>query len=129
MNLRHRLCALLLLALWLPYYGHCVQPHCAGTEVAEECCDHLTDGESHHDDHHAPCADCHQHDPAPVSQLTLKVIPAPVLSDLAQWLAVLVDEVREVNPPVSLIVTEVATAPPLPVLLVRTALPVRGPSA
>jgi hypothetical protein len=127
-NLRHRLCALLLMVLWLPYYGHCVQPHCAGAEIAEECCDHHGNGESHHDDH-SPCADCHQHDPAPVTSLTLKVIPAPAYSDLAQWLVVLVEEAREVRPPTPLFVSEAGPAPPLPVLLVRTALPVRGPSA
>jgi len=61
--------------------------------------------------------------------VTLKALPAPAFSELAKWLAALTEEVSEVAPITPLTIAEGGPAPPLPVLLVRTALPVRGPSA
>jgi hypothetical protein len=120
-NVRRRLCALLLLALWLPYYAHCIEPHCASLAVHEHGCD-LGEAEEHGDSAGA----CHQHDPARPAPNALKVAPAPVVEMILARVMELLP--RPVCTEAAAELVELRSDPPLQTFLVRTAQPVRGPT-
>jgi hypothetical protein len=122
-NVRRRLCALLLLALWLPYYAHCIEPHCMNLALHEHACDLGEAGE-----HGESAGACHQHDPARPAPNALKVAPAPVAEVLLSQLMELLPRPVCAEPSGPAELVELRSDPPLQTFLVRTAQPVRGPT-
>jgi hypothetical protein len=123
---QRRIIALLLLAVWLPFYGHCAtEPHCQLACVPAECA-------HHHDvptDGHCPGEDaghCHEHDFAPA--VTKNLVPPSLNFEFPAWLtAPLVVPALD-----SEVVVGDARAPdespPPHLIFAVAALPVRGPS-